>query len=72
MRGRGEENRAWRLKGAGWRKSMRKAGWARGRCQAAAASWHRRRRVVPTHLQDTASPFDQLNVVVTRDPAPLW
>lgn len=27
----------------------RKAGWAQGRCQAAVASWHRKRLVVPTH-----------------------
>lgn len=30
---------------------MRKAGWAQGRCQAAVASWHKKRLVVPTHLQ---------------------
>lgn len=26
---------------------MRKAGWTQGRCQAAVASWHRKRLVVP-------------------------
>lgn len=30
MQGRGEQNRAWRLKGASRHVSMRKAGWARG------------------------------------------
>lgn len=44
----------------------RKAGWAQGRCQAAVASWHRKRLVVPTHLQDRGR--QMLIAMVTEGP----
>lgn len=50
----------------------RKAGRAQGRCQAAVASWHRKRLVVPTHLQDRGRQ-GVLTAVVTKGPlGPLF